>query len=141
VSIEANKDLVRREIHEIWIERKIDALARFIGDELLEEAREHTQQFLDAFSDIDIVIEDLIAEGDKVMARLSISATHSGPFAGRPATGEPISFGSFRIYQVVEGKIVETWAMQDRLGLMEQLGLVQTSACHVQWAGGDEQRE
>jgi predicted ester cyclase len=130
----------RREIEAVWIERKLDALPAFVGEELLAEAIEHTKQFLEAFSDVSCVIEDLIAEGDKVVGRLAISATHSGPFAGRAAAGKRVSFGSFRIYRVANGKIVETWATQDRLGLLEQLGLVQSTVADVQWAAGERGR-
>lgn len=136
MSVEDNKELVRREIEEVWMNRKVDALRDFVGPDLLQAATEHTQQFLDAFSDIHVAIEDLIAEDDKVVARLMISATHSGPFAGSAGTGKRISFGSFRIYRVADGKIVETWAMQDRLALMQQLELVQTTAGPVEWAAG-----
>ena len=126
--VDENKELVRREIDEVWIKRNVDALHNFVGPDLLEEATEHVRQFLAAFSDIDVMVEDLIAEDDKVVGRLMISATHSGPFAGRAGTGKRISFASFRIYRVADGKVVETWAMQDRLALMEQLGLVQATA-------------
>lgn len=134
---DANEELVRRQIHEVWTERRVEALPDFVGPDLLEEATEHVRQFLDAFSDIHVDIEDLIAGGDRVVARLTISATHSGPFAGAAGTGNRISFGSFRIYRISDGKIVETWAMQDRLALMEQLGLVQTAAGPVEWAAGE----
>ena len=141
MSTDDNKQLVRDVIDQIWIKRRIEALPQFVGDDLLEDASAHTQQFLDAFSDIKVAIEDLIAEGDKVMARLTVSATHTGAFAGQGATGKPISFGSFRIYRVANGKIVDTWAMQDRLGLMEQLGLVQSPGPSAEWAAGKGQRE
>jgi len=141
VSIDDNKQLVRDVIDQIWIKRRIEALPQFFGDDLLEDVTAHTEQFLDAFSDIKVLIEDLIAEGDKVMARLTVSATHSGTFAGQDATGKPISFASFRIYRVANGRVVDTWAMQDRLGLMEQLGLVQSPSSSVEWAAGKGQRD
>lgn len=136
MSTEQNVQLVQGYVDVVWRQRRIEDLPRFIGGDLLEEATEHTQQFLDAFSDIDVVIEDLIAADDKVVGRLMITATHSGPFAGAPGTGKRVSFASYRIYRVGDGKIVETWAMQDRLGLLEQLGLVQSTATGVNWAGG-----
>jgi predicted ester cyclase len=71
----------------------------------------------------------------EVVGRLFVSGTNTGPFAGQPPTGKKIQFVSIRIYRIAGNKIVETWAMQDRLGLMEQLGLVK-SASGVNWAAG-----
>ncbi len=126
-------------IDEVWGKRNVDALSDFVGPDLLEESTNHVRQFLDAFSDIHVAIEDLIAEDDKVVGRLMITATHTGPFAGRAGTGKRISLASFRIYRIADGKVVETWAMQDRLAIMEQLGLVQTTAGPVEWAAGAKQ--
>ena len=136
MSTDRNKELVLELIDVVWRQRKLEELPRFFGGDQLEEATEHTRQFLDAFTDIECVIEDLIAEDDKVVGRLMLSATHSGPFAGRAGTGNRVSFESYRIYRVADGKVVETWAMQDRLGLLHQLGLVSSEANDVNWAAG-----
>jgi predicted ester cyclase len=137
MGIQDNKELIRRLIEEVWNGHKLEKLDEFVGGDLYDEATEHTQQFLTAFPDVHITIQDLIGEGDKVVARLLASATNTGPFADQPPTRKKIQFGSFRIYRIAGGKIVETWAMQDRLGLMEQLGRVQ-SAGSVSWAAGQE---
>jgi predicted ester cyclase len=79
----------------------------------------------------------MIGEGDKVVARLRASATNTGPFAGQSPTGNKVEIRSIRIYRIANGKIVETWAMQDRLGLMEQLGFEQPDS-GVNWADGEE---
>jgi predicted ester cyclase len=78
----------------------------------------------------------MFAEGDKVVARLSAVATNTGPFADQPPTGKKVQIHSIRIYQIADGKVVETWAMQDRLGLMEQLGFVRSPGGSVNWAAG-----
>ena len=137
MSIQENKDLVSRFVDEVWNGHKPEKLGEFVSGDLLDEFTEHTQQFLTAFPDVCITIEDLISEGDKVVGRLLISGTNTGPFADHPPSGKKIQFGSFRIYRIAGSKIVETWAMQDRLGLMEQLGLVK-SAGGVGWAAGQE---
>jgi predicted ester cyclase len=73
--------------------------------------------------DLQVTIEDdLIAEGDKVVARLTLTGTHTGPFAGQPASGHLARWSSIRIYRMDSGKVVQTWAMQDRLGLLQQPG-------------------
>ncbi len=74
-----------------------------------------------AFPDLRVRIEDMVAEGDRVAVRLRFEGTHQGPFRGIEATGRPISFGAIRIYRLVGGKVVETWANQDSPGLIQQL--------------------
>ena len=137
VSIQENKDLIRRYAEEVYNKQSLDNYSDFISDDLPKEAFDHLRQFFTAFSDIRVTILDLIAEGDKVMARLSIEATNSGTFAGQPPTGKKVDFLSFRIYRIVDNKIAESWAMQDRLGLMEQLGFVR-AAGDVNWGAGEE---
>ena len=133
MSLTGNKALVRSLIDEVWNRHQPEALGRFAGAEVLPEFQEHTRQFLAAFPDVQVTIEDLIAEGDKVVARLLVRGTNTGPFAGRPATDRPVEFRSCRIYQLAGGKVIQTWAMQDRMGLMEQLGWAQTPG-GVNWA-------
>lgn len=66
-----------------------------------------------------------------------VSGTHDkGPFAAQPASGKKLSWGSFRFYRIAGTKVVDTWAMQDRLGLMQQLGLALPRDTGVQWADG-----
>jgi steroid delta-isomerase-like uncharacterized protein len=77
-----------------------------------------------AFSDQQYTIEDQVAVGDKVVTRVSWRATHSGDFQGIPATGKQLVGGGIAIERIKDGKIVERWAQPDRLGLMQQLGLV-----------------
>jgi len=137
MGIQENKELVRRYNEEIWNRHNLEKYDEFVsGDVPLE----HVQQFLSAFPDVQITIEDLIAEGDKVVARLYATATNTGPFAGQPPIGKKVEINSIRIYRIADNRIVETWAMQDRLGLMEQLGLVQTAGGNVNWAAGDEEK-
>jgi predicted ester cyclase len=138
VNIQENKDLIRREVETIWNRHMLEELSEFIGEDLLDESIEHAQQFLTAFPDVQVTIQDMIAEGDKVVARLRGVATNKGPFAGQPPTGKVVQIDSIRIYRIAGGKIVESWAMQDRLGLMEQLGLIR-SVEGVNWAAGQEE--
>jgi len=138
MTLDENKELVRRYNEEIWNNRNLEKASEFMSDEFLEESLEHVRQFLTAFSDVHLTIEDLIAEGDKVVARLIATATNTGPFGGQPPTGKKVEIRSIRIYRIANNKFIDTWAMQDRLGLMEQLGLVQTAGDNVNWAAGEE---
>ncbi len=133
MSGDESKDVVRRLLEEVWNGRNVDAIDSFYHPEVAEEIREHHRQFLTAFPDMHTTVEELIAEGDLVAARLVIEGTHRGPFAGHPPTGRHVSFISHRFYRLEDGKVAETWAMQDRLGLMEQLGVLPSPPEGIAW--------
>jgi steroid delta-isomerase-like uncharacterized protein len=136
MSAQANKELVLQLVDEVWNQHDATAIDRLFGPGLREEVAEHYRQLLVGFPDLKVRVEgDLIAENDLVAARLTLRGTHNGPFAGQPATGRTISWSSIRIYRLTEGKVVETWAMQDRLSLLEQVGAIPTPTT-VNWAGG-----
>ena len=77
-----------------------------------------------AFPDLLITIEDLIAEGDKVMARVTSHGAHRGEFMGAAPTNKVVSMQEIHIGRFPERKLVEHWGLEDSLGLMQQLGLV-----------------
>jgi predicted ester cyclase len=137
MTVESNKALIRRYVEVVYNKQDLDAYLEFVGGAIVEEAGDHLRQFFTAFPDARTTLLDLFGEGEKVLGRLRVNGTNDGPFAGQPPTGKEVQFDSFRIYRIVDGKIVETWAMQDRLGLMEQLGFVR-SAGEVNWAAGDD---
>jgi steroid delta-isomerase-like uncharacterized protein len=80
------------------------------------------------FPDLTIRIDDLIAEADKVVWRITASGTHDGPFQGLPATGKSVTFGAHYTFRFERGKIVERWSTLDRLSLLVQLGAVSLPA-------------
>jgi predicted ester cyclase len=67
-------------------------------------------------------IEDVIAEGEKVLVRLRVKGTHGGALMGLPATGKPIDIGVMDLFQIRDGKLIEHWALLDNLGLLRQIG-------------------
>ena len=141
MSIEAHKLLVAGLVDEVWNQHDAAAIDRYFGPGLREEVAQHYQQLLRGFPDLQVTIEDdLIAEGDRVVARLTLIGTHSRPFAGRSGNGQVVRWSSIRIYRIDSGKVVETWAMQDRLGLLQQLGAI-PQLQEVNWAGGDRQSD
>ena len=77
-----------------------------------------------AFSELHFTIEDLITEGDKVVARTTLRAVHSGNFQGLPPTGKQIAMDAIIVQRIKEGKIAEHWPLFDLMGMMQQLGLV-----------------
>jgi steroid delta-isomerase-like uncharacterized protein len=89
----------------------------------VEQAVPMAKSFYAAFPDFSHSIEELIAEGDKVILRAIDRGTHQGEFNGIPATGKKIEMGVIAISKFKEGKIVEAWEEADILGLMQQLGM------------------
>ncbi len=69
-------------------------------------------------------IEDLIAEGEKVVLRFTFHGTHQGQWRGLPPTGKPVTFTGIYIYRIPDGKVVEGWENADALGLVQQLGVI-----------------
>jgi len=88
-----------------------------------EEAFEGLKIFWHAFPDLTLTIEDIIAEGDKVVVRFIGRGTHQGELEGIPATGNKFEVSAIQIFRIEDAKIVETWEISDRLGLMMQLGM------------------
>ena len=82
------------------------------------------ETFYAAFPDYHHRIEDLIAEGDKVVLRVSDLATHNRDFRGLPATGKEISISAVYICRFVEGRIAEAWMEADLLGFYQQIGVI-----------------
>ena len=74
------------------------------------------------FPDVHFTVEDLIAEGDRVVARWTMEGTHRGPFAGFAASQKRVRQNAIVIYQIRDGKIVRAWLQNDRLGLLQQIG-------------------
>jgi steroid delta-isomerase-like uncharacterized protein len=75
-----------------------------------------------AFPDLHETLDDVLAEGDKVMARWTVRATHRGAFAGIPPTGKPVVWRGMFVLRVVDGTFREVWQVHDQLGLLQQLG-------------------
>ena len=84
--------------------------------------------FRAAFPDRWWQIEDLIAGGDRVVARTTMTGTHRGDFFGIPAAGRPVTLTGVHIMRVADGRIAEHWGNNDDLGLLRQLGAVPVPA-------------
>jgi steroid delta-isomerase-like uncharacterized protein len=76
------------------------------------------------FPDLRFGIADLLADGDKVIARTVFTGTHRGDFFGLRATGKPVTVSSIHIFRIDGGRIVEHWATSDDLAMLRQLGVV-----------------
>ncbi len=79
---------------------------------------------LSAFSEGMGTAEDVIAEGDKVVSRLTFRGTHTGELMGIPPTGKSVTISEVIIDRFADGKIVESWRLFDQMGMMQQLGVI-----------------
>jgi steroid delta-isomerase-like uncharacterized protein len=88
----------------------------------LEGHKAVVRLFRSVFPDLEWRIDDLIAEGDKVVARTTMRGTQQGAFFGIPPTGKAVEMTGVHIMRIADGKIIEHWGSNDDLGLMRQLG-------------------
>ena len=77
-----------------------------------------------AFPDLHVSVEDLIAEGDRIAARNSVTGTHQGDYMGIPPTGRRVTYNEMFIVRFVDGRIAETWGVVDVFSQMKQLGAI-----------------
>ena len=131
--VDQNKRLVRRLYDEFFLKWNFAVLDElispdFIGHEMppgMPRGPEGIRQFYGriraGLPDVQLTVEDLIGEKDKVVVRWRARGTHRGEFLGIPATGKAVSLTGIAIYRLSKGKIVERWAEVDLLGLTEQL--------------------
>ncbi|MDD4650592.1 MAG: ester cyclase [Methanothrix sp.] len=80
-----------------------------------------------AFEHIDVTLEDMVAEGDRVAARFVARGIHRGAFMGQSATGRSITMTGIEIFRIENGRIAELWGEANLLGLMRQLGIMPPS--------------
>jgi steroid delta-isomerase-like uncharacterized protein len=93
------------------------------GRQGIEGARAFLSMMHSAFLDVHFDIEDLVAEGDRVVARVTVSGTHQGELIGLAPTGKRVRTPGIEVFRVERGKMAEHWAVFDALGMLRQLGL------------------
>jgi steroid delta-isomerase-like uncharacterized protein len=132
---EENKAIVRRLV-EAFNEGNIDAVDELVTDSYVrhdpnspevrgpEQEKQLIAMYRSAFPDLYVTIEDMVAEGDKVVIRVAIHATHKGELLGIPPTDKQLTFTSTEICRLAEGRIDEQWVNFDALGMMQQLGAI-----------------
>lgn len=129
-------EVVEAIIERVFGRHEAAAIGELFAPALVEAVRTHYDELLAGFPDLAVTTDMLVTQDDLVAARLTLSGTHAGSFAGVPASGRFMSWGSMRFYRVGDGRVVETWAIQDRLGLFQQLGLVEEGIGGIRWAAG-----
>jgi steroid delta-isomerase-like uncharacterized protein len=88
-----------------------------------EEYKPIAKRVYEAFPEITHTVNAIIAEGDKVAAKILVQTVHEGEFAGMPATGKNLEWTAIAIFQISDGKIKARWEVADILGLYQQLGM------------------
>jgi steroid delta-isomerase-like uncharacterized protein len=137
--MEQNKTNFKRLYEEVFNQGNFDVADELIGANVVE----HQQQpgvtpdaagpelvkqiarfFRTAFPDLQIIVNDLIVEGDRVAARVTITGTHQGELMGIPPTGKRVEVSSIDIIRYEDGKAAEHWGETDIMSMMQQLGAV-----------------
>lgn len=120
--------MVRREQEEFRNHTgDLDAAEELFAPEQAEAAGQEAAEFRQGFPGVVSTMEDLVAEGYKVVARWRARATHRGEYVGVPPTAKEVQFTGISVYRTEAGKIAEPWTVEDELGLMRQIGAVPES--------------
>lgn len=141
MSIETNKALIRRWIDEGWNGGSLAVVdAVYAPDVVQHDAAsplpvtsaqalaQYVGGFRAAFPDLHFTVDDLIAEGDRVVWRFTATATHRGSLMGIPPSGRQINVTGIVIFRVASGKIAEVWVNYDTLGMLQKIGAIPTPA-------------
>ena len=135
MSAEENKAIIRR-YFSVFEQGNIDLLDELLAPDYInhtpatpdlpmgpEGVKAVVSMFRSAMPDLKVVIEDMIAEGDKVATRYTLEGTHDGELFGVPPTGQRLSIKSFSVERVSDGKVRDHWRVSDSLGMMQYLGV------------------
>jgi steroid delta-isomerase-like uncharacterized protein len=122
MSIEANKTVVRRYIEDVINQKKLALIDEFFAPEMREKVRGFLTADQNPFPDAHEEIEDIVAEGKKVMVRLLFTGTHQGEFMGIPATGKRVEITAYGTYYLENLQITWDTICFDWLEALEQLG-------------------
>ena len=128
------KDVILRYYAEVWDGRRPEVIGSLFAASYVNHAgsrgtlggpagiRANYDSTLAAFPDVRFRLDEVLAEGNKVVARYTMLGRHDGPFQGTPATGRSIDVPGIGIYSVADGMIQESWVLRDTLALLRQIG-------------------
>jgi steroid delta-isomerase-like uncharacterized protein len=136
MSAEYNKTLVRRFVEEAQTRHNLAAIDEYLSPEFVDHSvppglppdregvRMQFTMFITALPDLQAIIHDQVADDEKVVTRKTLRGTHQGDLMGIPPTGKTVDIEVIDILRVKDGKITDHWNNVDRLGLMQQLGVI-----------------
>jgi predicted ester cyclase len=124
----ANKEIIGRYYEQVFNGRELDAIGDYWADPQMQAAvMRGCMTYLDAFPDLHIALDELIAEDDRVFVRSTVTGTHDGEYKGIAPTGRNIATDSAEVFRLSGGKIVGYWCLMNVAGLMRQLTEEQVS--------------
>ena len=136
---EENKALIQRWFEEVWNQGDAKVIDELCAEDVVihglvdasgqpvhgrQAFHDFHSQFRSAFSDLNISVDDVVAEGDRAVARCSVHGKHTGESLGFAATNAPIQFEGIAIVRIKNGQIVEAWNQFDFLEMNKQLGVL-----------------
>ena len=141
MSVEENKAIVSRFYEELWNNRNLDVADEIIAPDCVthqlqsgaisvgvprnpEAVKHHVSQWLGGFPDLRFVVEQMIAEEDRVMSQSVMRGTHTGIWLGIAPTNKKVSIRLMVLQRIENGKIIEDWVLVESLGLFQLLGLL-----------------
>lgn len=133
MGIDENKAIVRRFVADVFEKGDRGSVDELVAEDFVShtwpstgdgrrDLRRAMERVSKGLSDVAFTIDDLIAEGDQVVARLTAGATQTGEFMGMPPSGKRYTVPEIHIFRIRDGQIVEHWHQLDQLGMMRQLG-------------------
>ena len=118
------KDVVQRLVADVMNQCNLGALDDLYTPRLAPAARRWVEPFLKSFSDVQMRVVQLVAEGETVVGRFSCSGTHTGTWLGHPPTGRRFTdVAEVYFFRVVDGRITRAWGLEDTIARLRQLGL------------------
>ena len=136
MSVEENKALFRRFVQKVENEKTVDLIDEFFaadyldhnpppfGEPGIEALKQAMRMFFTAFPDLIVEVDDLLAEGNKVVGRITARGTHQGELMGIAPTGKQVTMKEIHIVRYSGGMVVEHWGIEDNMSMMQQLGMI-----------------
>jgi len=139
--MEPVKHIIKRFVEELWNARRLDVADQLFSEDCVthqlrsgvsadparrgpQAMKEHISGWLMSVPDLRFHIEQMIADGDRVVSQLVMEGTHEGTWMGISPTGKRLHIRMITIHRIVNGKIAEDWVLVESLGLFQQLGVL-----------------
>ena len=137
---ETNKELTSRFLEGVFNQHDLSVFDELIAVDFVEHeevpvpgitpdkagSRQGFALMFEAFPDMHIEVENMVANGDRVAIRSTFTGTHQGEMMGIPATGKQVRVGAMDIVRLRDGKTTDHWGVLDNLGMLMQLGVIPT---------------
>jgi steroid delta-isomerase-like uncharacterized protein len=143
--MESAKHIIRRFVDELWNARRLDVADQIFTEDCVthqlrsgvaaepvprgpQAMKEHVSGWLASLPDLRFTIEQIIAEGDRVVSQLVMEGTHQGEWVGIAPTNKKVQIRMITIHRIANGKIAEDWVLVESLGFFRQLGMIPDTA-------------